>query len=240
VFIDRSRFESNVLLTRTAAGNTVAKVFDSSDLSEIRVDLGIRASDALLKGGGNCAVLVEGSPEEDGLPVFMEMIGLSEFELGIAIVNMGGSDFQKSKSIIQLLKGYDIPCVVILDLDAQATKEDLERMKGEHLSNLEHVHCWKKGTIEDYYPTSVVAQVINQEFSPATPVEAHELNGTWSGKERLENYKRIMFEHQAGSSLEYLKKALGGIGTRMLRAEGAQPDEEIQGVLQLIAAVARR
>jgi len=95
VFIDRSKFENNILLTRTTKGNTLAKTFDASLLSAIRTDLGIRASDALLKGGGNCALLVEGSTEEDGFPTFMEMLGLSEFKLGIAIVNMRGSDFQK-------------------------------------------------------------------------------------------------------------------------------------------------
>ena len=63
----------------------VHKVFAAVDLATIRTDLGIRASDALLKGGGNCALLVEGNTEEDGFPVFMEMLGLSQFELGIAI-----------------------------------------------------------------------------------------------------------------------------------------------------------
>ena len=46
VFIDRSSFESNILLTRTTHGNTVAKPFASDDLSSVRTDLGIRASDA--------------------------------------------------------------------------------------------------------------------------------------------------------------------------------------------------
>jgi len=63
VFIDRSKFENNILLTRTSKGNTVAKTFDSSILNQIRTDLGIRASDALLKGGGNCAILVEGNTD---------------------------------------------------------------------------------------------------------------------------------------------------------------------------------
>lgn len=80
VFLERSKFESNIILTRGSDGRTVAKTFDSSMLDELRTDLGIRPSDALLKGGGNCAVLVEGNTEEDGFPVFMEMLGLSEFK----------------------------------------------------------------------------------------------------------------------------------------------------------------
>lgn len=239
VFIDRSKFESNILLTRTLSGNTVAKVFDESALAQVRTDLGIRASDALLKGGGNCAVLVEGNTEEDGFPVFMEMMGQSEFELGIAIINMGGSDLIKAKNIIQLLKGYDIPCVVVLDRDAQQTADDLNRMLGNELDNLRQVFCLSDGTIEDYYPPSVVAEVINQEFSPETPVTEEELDQDWSGRDRLNGYKRIMFEHKAGDSLEYLKSALGRIGTRILKDKGESLHPEIAGILEVVEGIAR-
>jgi len=239
VFIDRSRFDNNILLTRTLAGNTVAKTFDPQDLATIRTALGIRASDALLKGGGNCAVLVEGNTEEDGFPVFMEMIGLSEFELGIAIINMGGSDFEKARKIVQLLDSYDIPSIVVLDRDARQTADDLNRARGRGLVNLQEVFCLSRGTIEDYYPESIVAAVINQEISPERPVSEDELRGDWSGNERLAVYKRVMHEHGAGSSLEYLKSLLGRFGTRMLKARGDAPDEEIVAILRTIERIAR-
>ena len=239
VFIDRSKFESNILLTRTLSGNTIAKVFAESALAEVRTDLGIRASDALLKGGGNCAVLVEGKTEEDGFPVFMEMMGQSEFELGIAIINMGGSDLIKTKNIIQLLKGYDIPCVVVLDRDVQKTADDLNRMLGNELDNLRQVFCLKNGTIEDYYPPSVVAEVINQEFSPETPITEEELDQNWSGRDRLSGYKKIMFEHKAGDSLEYLKSALGRVGTRILKDKGESLHPEIAAILETVEGIAR-
>lgn len=238
VFIDRSQFESNILLTRTKVGNTVAKVFDPTDLPAIRTDLGIRASDALLKGGGNCAVLVEGSTEEDGFPIFMEMLGLSEFELGIAIINMGGSDFTKAQGIIKLLGGYDIPCVIVLDRDAEQTAADLNRVKGEQLPNLKEVYCLENGTIEDYYPTSVVAEIMNKVFSPTTDILPEELDGEWSGKSRLDAYKRIMYEHDAGSSIEFLKSALGGLGTKALQQQGAEVHPEIQTILERVAEIA--
>ena len=239
VFIDRSKFESNILLTRTLSGNTIAKVFAESALAEVRTDLGIRASDALLKGGGNCAVLVEGKTEEDGFPVFMEMMGQSEFELGIAIIIMGGSDLIKTKNIIQLLKGYDIPCVVVLDRDAQKTADDLNRMLGNELDNLRQVFCLKNGTIEDYYPPSVVAEVINQEFSPETPITEEELDQNWSGRDRLSGYKKIMFEHKAGDSLEYLKSALGRVGARILKDKGESLHPEIAAILETVEGIAR-
>lgn len=239
VFIDRSRFESNILLTRRLAGNTVAKIFAPSDLPTIRTDLGIRASDALLKGGGNCAILVEGNTEEDGFPVFMEMLGLSEFELGIAIINMGGSDFIKAKNIVQLLESYDIPCVVVLDKDAEQTEADLLRMQGNSLTNLRDVFRLSQGTIEDYYPASVMADIINQEMFPQEPVTEQDLTLDLSGRERLSAIKRIMFEHGAGDSIEYFKSTLGSVGTRMMKTQDMQVHQEIESILRRVAEIAQ-
>ena len=112
-FRERSKFESNIILTRGFDGRTMAKTFDLSMLGALRTDLGIRPSDALLKGGGNCAILVEGNTEEDGFPIFMEMLGISEFKLGIAIINLRGRDSETVLNTARLLLAYDIPCVVV-------------------------------------------------------------------------------------------------------------------------------
>jgi len=237
VFIDRSKFENNILLTRTSKGNTVAKIFDSSLLNQIRTDLGIRASDALLKGGGNCAILVEGSTEEDGFPIFMEMLGMSEFRLGIAIINLGGSDFQRVRNTAQLLLAYDIPCVIVLDNDAKKCAEDLLRAKKASLTNIREVFCLSKGTIEDYYPLEIVAEVINQEFSPETVVSPEDFDSSKHGKQRLENFKKVMYEHGAGDSIEYLKKLLGGVGTKFLQKQGTELDQELKAIFQSVYSI---
>jgi putative ATP-dependent endonuclease of the OLD family len=237
VFIDRSKYESNILLTRTASGNTIAKVFEPTDIQEVRVDLGIRASDALLKGGGNCAVLVEGSTEEDGFPIFLQKLGFSEFELGIAIIKMGGSDYPKVRGICSLLKSYDIPCVVVLDKDAQQTSDDLLRQPLD-LPNLKKVFVLSKGTIEDYYPTAVVAKIINEHLAPTTPITAEELETEKSGKDRLKHFGKIMHQHQAGESIEYLKSLIGGHGTKELFAMGQSVPDEISDILKFVAATA--
>ncbi|MBT7768252.1 MAG: AAA family ATPase [Bdellovibrionales bacterium] len=238
VFIDRSKFENNILLTRTLNGNTVAKIFDQSTLSTIRADLGIKASDALLKGGGNCAILVEGKTEEDGFPVFMEMLGLSEFELGTAIINMGGSDFVRARNIVQLLKGYEIPCVMVLDRDAEKTEDDLMRMMDTTLNNLKHVFRLQEGTIEDYYPTEIIIEVINEDFSPSSPITISEIDESLSGKQNLDQYQKLMHKHDAGSSIEYLKRALGGKGTRLLKEKGLPVHDEIKAILEAVRQVA--
>ncbi len=237
VFIDRSKFENKIILTRTSKGNTIAKTFDGNLLSEIRTDLGIRASDALLKGGGNCALLVEGSTEEDGFPIFMEMLGLSEFKLGIAIINMHGSDFQKAFNTAKLLHAYDIPCVVVLDKDAQRCADDLRKAQAASLPNIRQVYCLSKGTIEDYYPLEIVAEIINRELSPAPKVTAADFDATKHGKARLENFKKVMHEHQAGNSIAYLKRVLGGSGTRLMQEQGLPVDLELAAVFTAVKAI---
>ena len=237
VFIDRSKFENNILLTRTTRGNTVAKTFDPTQLSQIRTDLGIRASDALLKGGGNCAILVEGSTEEDGFPIFMEMLGMSEFKLGIAIINLGGSDLQKVRNTARLLLAYDIPCVIVLDADAQQCAEDLNREKEAALTNIKEVICLSKGTIEDYYTLEIVASVINNELSPTTPVSADDFDSSKHGKQRLDDIKKVMYDHGAGDSIEYFKSRLGGLGTKLLQAQGAELDQELKDIFMSVQSI---
>ena len=178
-------------------------------LDQVRTDLGIRASDALLKGGGNCAILVEGSTEEDGFPTFIEMCKMSEFRLGISIINMNGSDYQKVRTIAQLLYAYDIPCIIVLDRNANATAEELERTAAASLPNIKKVFCLQKGNIEDYYPLEIVAEVINREFSPTKQVAATDFDSSTSGRDRLENFKTVMMDHGAGDSVRYLKRHLG-------------------------------
>lgn len=237
VFLERSKFENNIILTRTIKGNTIAKTFNPELLSDLRADLGIRPSDALLKGGGNCALLVEGNTEEEGFPVFMEMHGLSEFQLGIAIINMRGSNTDKVRNTARLLLAYDIPCIIVLDNDASKTEEDIGRESQHSLTNIKKLFRLSKGTIEDYFPLEIVAEVINQELSPTTPVTPTNFDENKHGKERLDDFKKVMHEHGAGSSKGYLKRFLGGVGTKMMREKGIPLDPEIKSIFDEVKKV---
>jgi hypothetical protein len=237
VFVERSQFESNIIINRTLSGHSNAKTFNIDMLKELREDLGIRPSDTLLKGGGNCALIVEGNTEEDGFPVMMEIQKISEFKLGIAIINAEGSDYQKIKNIIKLLKAYEIPCVVVLDKDAQKSADDLKRLSYD---NLEKVFVLTKGTIEDYYPLEIVAQVINDTLSPEKPVTLKDFDASLSGEERLNNFKKVMHDHGCGTPLEYLKKNLGSIGTKILRDKGIELDKELIEIFDLVKKIASK
>jgi len=233
VFLERSKFENNIILNRTSKGNTIAKTFDFGMLNELRTDLGIRPSDALLKGGGNCAILVEGNTEEEAFPIFMEMCGLSEFQLGIAIVNLHGSDRKQiTRNTATLLAAYDIPCVLVLDNNKQKVADEVKKLK-----NLKAVFCLKKGNIEDYYPLEIVAEVINQELKPTTKVKASDFDATQHGDKRLENFKRVMYEHGSGDSLSFLKKFLGSVGTKMMKEKKLPVDAEIKQIFDKVKEI---
>lgn len=238
VFIDRARYENNILMTRTATGNSVAKTFKVEMLKEVREDLGIRASDALLKGGGNCALLVEGRTEEDGFPTLMEMCGMSEFELGIAIINMDGSDDSKVQSIARLLHAYDVPCIIVLDNNAKKTAEEATRLSQNGLPNIKRVFCLKKGNIEDYYPLSIVAEVINQVLRPNRKVVEADFDADKSGDDRLKDFGRVMHECDCGSTVRYLKTQLGGLGTRLIRERNIPVDPELVEIFDSLRAIA--
>ncbi|MEX0944137.1 MAG: AAA family ATPase [Balneolaceae bacterium] len=241
VFLERSKFENNIILTRTIKGNTIAKTFNSELLTQLRTNLGIRPSDALLKGGGNCAILVEGNTEEDGFPIFMEMCGLSEFQLGIAIINMRGCDTHKVRNTARLLLAYDIPCVIVLDNNAEQTEadinRDIERGGETSLTNVKKVFRLSKGNIEDYYPLEIVAEVINHELKPTTPVSVEDFDSSKHGDDRLNDFKKIMYEHGAGDATGFLKRSLGSLGTKMLRDRNYSLDSELKSIFEEVKSI---
>lgn len=238
VFLERSKFENNIILTRTIQGNTIAKTFNVTYLEQVRADLGIRPSDALLKGGGNCALLVEGNTEEDGFPVFMEMLNLSEFQLGIAIINMRGCDTYRVENTARLLLAYDIPCIVVLDNNAAQTEQDINRSAKASLTNIKRVFRLSKGNIEDYFPLDIVAEVINSELSPKTPVTETDFDANKHGKDRLDDFKKVMREHGAGFSIGILKRSLGELGAKKMRDRKIPLDTELVEIFHAVKAIA--
>jgi predicted ATP-dependent endonuclease of OLD family len=237
VFLERNKFENNIILTRTAKGNTIAKTFDPTQLDALRIDLGIRPSDALLKGGGNCAILVEGNTEEEGFPIFMEMIGLSEFKLGIAIVNMRGSDPDRVRNTARLLSAYDIPCVVVLDQDAKATAVDIERESKAGLKNIRRVFCLTQGTIEDYYPLDIIAEVMNANLKPKEIITETDFDSTKHGDARLKDFNKVMFEKGAGEPGGYLKRLIGSNGTKIMKERGLPVPKELNEIFEEVVKI---
>lgn len=240
VFIERTQYESNVLITRKSDGQSTAKIFSGEMLDDIRTELGIKPSDALLKGGGNCALIVEGDTEEEAIPDCFEVCGESEFGLGISIINAGGSDFEKIRRICSLLNGFSIPAIVMLDDDAKDTATELNRAKPLSLPNIEEVCVLSKGAIEDYFSKSSIRYVLNTEFGAQPEVTDKDLPDDLYGKDLLNSISRLLHERKCGKGLPFFKKTLGMHGIKHMRGEGLDIDDEIKAVVGKVADVAKR
>lgn len=240
VFIERTQFESNILITRKNDGRSEAKVFTKDALEEVRSELGIRPADALLKGGGNCALIVEGDTEEEAIPDCFEACGHSEFELGISIINAGGSDYEKISRICLLLKSFDIPAVVMLDADAQKYADDLNRVKASSLTNLEEVFVLNRGTIEDYFPKVIIRELLNKDYNAEPQVTTEDLPDDLSGADLINSISRLIHERKCGKGLSYFKRLLGLKGVKMMKKAGLPIDDELKAVVERVAEIATR
>ena len=225
VFIDRTRYESNILFSIKKEG-TVAKTFSEDALPEIREELGVRVSDVLLKGGGNGALLVEGPTEEDVMPVFMEMMEASKFATGTTIIKTGGKRVKKIEAVVNLLNCYEINCIVMLDKDGQESAKILkDEMDAGELPNLKEIICLEKGDIEDYYPRDVIVQVMRDEYK-VTISESDVCEG--SSVDQLEN----IFNQKA--KVKFVKTRFGWHCANLMRKKGVDVPDEIKGIINKV------
>jgi len=242
VFIDRSRYESNILMTMSPKGNTEARVFKNLKDEYVREELGIKVSDALLAGGGNCAILVEGQTENESFPVFMEMMGLDYINLGISIVPMNGNSSKRCLPLLGLLGSYDIPCVVVFDDDNKDVKKYSrqlrEKMEDSSLPNLKEIFLWEKGSLEDYYPPDIVLKAI--EKGRGKPLEQKDKDKVMqSTREGIGKYGEHL-NSKYNLNNERLKSFIGSYGTKIMRDEGNDTPADIQKVLKYVEKIARR
>ena len=46
-----------------------------------------------------------------------------------------------------------------------------------------------------------------------------------------------MYDHGAGDSIEYFKSRLGGLGTKLLQAQGAELDQELKDIFMSVQSI---
>ena len=133
---------------------------------------------------------------------------------------------------------YDIPCIAVFDRNAKKSADDLEREAAASLPNVKNVFCLERGNIEDYFPLEIVAEVINRQFSPTAPVTVAEFDSSKSGKDRLNDFQRVMMEHGAGDSIRFLKRELGGLGARLMKEQSIPLDPELAKIFDTVKEIA--
>jgi hypothetical protein len=156
--------------------------------------------------------------------------------LGVSIISVGGSDFQKIRQHLMVLNVYDIPAVVVLDKDARKTYDDLKGYgpKGE-LPNLRRTHLLSKGTFETYIPLDIALAVINESY-PRSEIRPEDIN---LEKDRVDEFRRLIYEKKGElSRFEHFKVEFGQlVGARMV-SSGCTLDSEIKEVIETVKSIA--
>jgi putative ATP-dependent endonuclease of the OLD family len=244
VFLDLGRLEDNVVLRRRNDGATVPSYFSLKsvdELNDLRELIGIKVSDALLGGGGNCTLIVEGETELYAYPHLFACLNMNPRSLGISIIAAGGSDVQKMVMHAKILKAYNLPCIIVLDKNKEAEAKEIESHK---LPNVKNVFVLKKGNFEEYLTLEILIEVVNKLCQPEAtdrgqkdikPISKSDIDISKPIENQLE---RLVHERYLGVRFKYLKVQLGEEVGKLMVERKLKPDEEIAGILAKAKEVA--
>jgi putative ATP-dependent endonuclease of OLD family len=237
VFLDLGRLEDNVVLRRKSDGATDPSYFSLrkvEEINDLRELIGVKVSDALLGGGGNCTLIVEGETELYAYPHLFRCIGLNPRSLGISIISAGGSDVEKMSMHARILYAYNLPCIIVLDKNKEKEAEELRAKK---IPNVRALYVLQKGNFEEYLPKEIVIEVINEICLKNVPDELRKnvqqiSNFDIDESKPIENQlRKLVHERYVGERFAFLKLPLGQeVGKRMVE-RGIKPDDEIATIL---------
>jgi len=231
VFLDLGRLEDNVVLRRRNDGATEISRFVLKDPNELRELVGIRVSDALLSGGGNCTLIVEGETELYAYPHLFRCIGINSRSLGISIISVGGPSVKSMLMHARILKAYKLPCIIVVDKNKL---EEAQKVEAQKIPNVKMVHALKKGNFEEYLPLELMVEVLN-ELCGGKEISRFDVETEKPVKNQLHE---LVHEKYKASRFEHLKVALGQeVGRRMVERE-LRPDDEIISILDKAKEIA--
>jgi putative ATP-dependent endonuclease of OLD family len=236
VFLDLGRLEDNVVLRRKSDGSTEPSYFSlhGDELNNLRELIGVKVSDSLLSGGGNCTLIVEGDTELHAYPHLFACLGINPRSLGISLISAGGSDAKKMVMHAKILKAYNLPCIIVLDKNKESEAQEI---KSHRLSNVRNVFVLQKGNFEEYLPLEIMIEVINElcladiaerGSSNVEPISKFDIDMSKPIENQL---KKLVHEKYIGVRFEYLKVRIGEEVGKRMKERGIEPDREITEIL---------
>ncbi len=225
IFLDLGKLEDNIVLRRRNNGATETSLFSLDDPNELRELVGIKVSDALLSGGGNCTLIVEGDTELYAYPHMFRSIGINPRSLGISIISAGGSDLKKMLMHAKILKVYNLPCIIVVDNNR---KRDAEIIEAKKVPNVKMIHALSKGNFEEYLPLELMIEVLN-DLCGGKEISKFDIDEN----KPVENQLRLLVHQKYNySRFEHLKVQLGQKVGMLMVERGLKPNSEIVKILR--------
>ena len=231
IFLDLGKLEDNVVLRRRSDGASEISKFALKDPNELRELVGIKVSDSLLGGGGNCTLIVEGDTELYAYPHLFRCIDINPRSLGISIIPVGGPNVKNMLMHARILKAYDLPCIIVVDKNKLA---EAQKVEAEKIPNVKMIHALEKGNFEEYLPLELMVEVLN-ELCGGEEISKFDVESEKPVENQL---SRLVHERYPESRFEYLKVRLGQeVGKKMVE-RGLKPDDEIIAILEKAKEIA--
>lgn len=160
LMVDKSLISNNWMVSKDSGETKIIRLKEKEDFRTVLHQLGILPSDIYLS---DAVVFVEGGTEKEAVfPVWAKKLGL-EMDDKIAIISLGGASKLKDNLRIWLdiAKYAPVDYQILLDKDAQSLAFEIAKKMD---ISLDKFHIIEKGTVEDYYPTSLIKEALAEIF----------------------------------------------------------------------------
>lgn len=154
IFVDKAILKNIFLVKKYESKTNLIQT--ESNLNEIKSDLGIRFSDALINY--NFCILVEGSSDKIFLEGVAKKMGKDLLESKILVDPIHNDNFEP---YLKILKHFKIPFTILTDSNNKQKYDDLKR---EDIISQEEVNVLSKGELENYYPKDIIIQVLKKLY----------------------------------------------------------------------------
>lgn len=152
-FVDRADLNT-VWVSRFVDGETTFE--RTKELVEIVKELGIKPSDVLFFA--NQILFVEGKSDQIVIPAFAKRLKIDLTDVAIVSVEGKSKTERNLKTWVRTTHGV-LPIFLLLDRDAETEIVELEK---QNLIERGRYHVWRRGSIECYYPLSLLKKALNE------------------------------------------------------------------------------
>ena len=219
-FLDRKEINNVWTVSREGNETRIMQLMGKEELKETIEELGVKPSDLLF---ADAILLVEGSTEEDVVPIWGKTLGVDLDELGVCVLSIRGAEKGKYnlKMWKEITRNAQIPLFMMFDAHA---KKEAEGIISDRLIERDSCAVSRFDSIEEHYPKKYLLKAIKTEFG--VDIKSNELANT-----EAETIKDVLT--QKGMELNnWWKPIIGRSVASMMKAE--EIPEEIRRLIERI------